>query len=180
LLPLRMEKRGLSRRFLWHLIVNIHILALVNHIRILMLRSQLTQIRLGYGPDRMYGDIDMDTQLGQKGSGSSEGHRYRKMRSDASDEEPSSSSRGKKRARYPGSQEHSNDDTPIPVPVQKTRKLTIGDSAKVEEFYTSRFRDMQQSSCKVMGKAFMKLVEPKKQTYHPYIKGIVMLRHGGP
>jgi hypothetical protein len=31
--------------------------------------------------------------------------------------------------------------------------------------------DMQQSSCKVMAKAFVKLVEPKKQSNHPYTKG---------
>jgi Protein of unknown function (DUF2841) len=192
LLPLRMEKRGLSRRFLWHLIVNassreisthttvvlfgkptqmMHILALVNPTRILMLRSQLTQRRPGYGPDSMYGEIDMDSEQGRKSSGSSEGHRYRKTRSDDSDEEVSSSSRGKKRARYPGWREHSNDDTPIPVPVQKTQQLMIGDSAEVEKFYSCRFKDMQQSSCKVMGKAFVKLVEPKKQTHHPYTKG---------
>jgi hypothetical protein len=47
----------------------------------------------------------------------------------------------------------------------------IGDEAEVEKFYSCRFKDMQQSSCKVMGKAFVKLVEPKKQTHHPYTKG---------
>lgn len=30
---------------------------------------------------------------------------------------------------------------------------------------------MQQSACKVMGKAFVKLVEPRKQTHHPYTGG---------
>jgi hypothetical protein len=51
--------------------------------------------------------------------------------------------------------------------------LVIGDEAEVERFYFVRFKDMQQSSCKVMGKAFVKLVEPKKQTHHPYTKGDV-------
>ena len=122
----------------------------------------------------MYGEIDMDSEQGRKSSGSSESHRYRKTRSDDSDEDVSSSSRRKKRARYPhsrGWREQSNDDTPIPVPVQKTQQLRIGDSAEVEKFYACRFKDMQQSSCKVMGKAFVKLVEPKKQTHHPYTKG---------
>lgn len=59
----------------------------------------------------------------------------------------------------------------MPVQVRKTQQLRIGDSAEVEQFYTTRFKDMQQSSCKVMGKAFVKLVEPKKQTHHPYTKG---------
>jgi hypothetical protein len=30
---------------------------------------------------------------------------------------------------------------------------------------------MQQSACKIIGKAFVKLIEPKKQTYYPYTKG---------
>lgn len=56
-------------------------------------------------------------------------------------------------------------------PVQRFQELTIGDEAEVTKFYHVRFKDMQQSSCKVMGKAFVKLVEPKKQTHHPYTKG---------
>jgi hypothetical protein len=47
----------------------------------------------------------------------------------------------------------------------------IGNEAEVEKFYHCRFKDMQQSSCKIIGKAFVKLVEPKKQTHHPYTKG---------
>jgi hypothetical protein len=114
----------------------------------------------------------MDSGHDRKSSGSSDSRRHRKTRSDDSDEEVSSSSRRNKRARYPGQhREHSNDDTPIPVPVQKTQQLMIGDEAEVEKFYSCRFKDMQQSSCKVMGKAFVKLVEPKKQTHHPYTKG---------
>lgn len=58
-----------------------------------------------------------------------------------------------------------------PVPSRKTQTLQIGDSAQVEEFYKTRFKDMQQTACKTIGKAFVKLVEPKKQTHHPYTKG---------
>jgi hypothetical protein len=57
------------------------------------------------------------------------------------------------------------------VPVRKTQRLVIGDAAAVEQLYLHRFMDMQQSSCKVMAKAFVKLVEPKKQSNHPYTKG---------
>jgi hypothetical protein len=57
------------------------------------------------------------------------------------------------------------------VPIQRTQQLRIDDDAKVEDFYAVRFKDMQQWSCKIMGKAFVKLVEPKKQTHHPYTKG---------
>lgn len=49
--------------------------------------------------------------------------------------------------------------------------MVIGDDEEVEKFYYQRFRDMQQAACKVMGKAFVKLVEPKKQTHFPYTKG---------
>jgi hypothetical protein len=57
------------------------------------------------------------------------------------------------------------------IPVQKTQNLTIGNEKEVDQFYYVRFKDMQQSSCKVMGKAFVKLVEPKKQTHYPYTQG---------
>jgi hypothetical protein len=191
-LSLRMEKRGLFHRLLWHLTVKgfsqessthifavpfggqqrTHILVLVPHVSFFTLGTQLTRRLPGYGPESMFNEIDIESDQGRKGSGSSEGRtRYRKTRSDDSDEEVSSGSRGKKRARYPAWRENSNDDTPMPVPVQKTQQLMIGDSAEVEKFYACRFKDMQQSSCKVMGKAFVKLVEPKKQTHHPYTKG---------
>ncbi|KUJ07360.1 uncharacterized protein LY89DRAFT_742991 [Mollisia scopiformis] len=61
-----------------------------------------------------------------------------------------------------------NDDTPV---LENAQQLMIGDSGEVEKFYHKRFQDMQQSSCKVIGKAFVKLMEPKKQTHHPYTKG---------
>jgi hypothetical protein len=60
------------------------------------------------------------------------------------------------------------------VPVIKTQQLIIGNDEEVDKFYHVRFKDMQQSSCKIMGKAFVKLIEPKKQTHHPYTKGAAM------
>jgi hypothetical protein len=71
----------------------------------------------------------------------------------------------RKRAHY------SNNDNPAFVPTQNTELLLIGNTESVEQYYMVRFKDMQQSACKVMGKAFVKLVEPKKQTHHPYTKG---------
>lgn len=64
-----------------------------------------------------------------------------------------------------------HDSTPIPIPIRKSQQLRIGDGAEVERFYLIRFKDMQQTSCKIMGKVFVKLVEPKKQTHHPYTRG---------
>ena len=93
----------------------------------------------------------------------------RQSRSQESDGDDSSKG---KRKRVRGSHySRENDDTPVSVPVVKAQQLTVGDEAEVEAFYNTRFKDMQQSSCKVMGKAFVKLVEPKKQTHHPYTKG---------
>ena len=74
--------------------------------------------------------------------------------------------------RVPGKRRrHDMDETPVPIPVMKTQQLVIGDEAEVDKFYQVRFKDMQQFSCKIMGKAFVKLVEPKKQTHYPYTKG---------
>ena len=44
-------------------------------------------------------------------------------------------------------------------------RLLIGDEAEVERFYVASFKDMRQSSCKVISKAFVKFVEPKKQSH---------------
>lgn len=106
---------------------------------------------------------------------------YRKMSSGGD----SSSDLARYRPRYPRSEDsseeipgckrkrsnYSGNDVPITIPTQKTEPLVIGQSDKVEQYYVVRFKDMQQSACKVMGKAFVKLVEPKKQTHHPYTGG---------
>ena len=57
------------------------------------------------------------------------------------------------------------------VRVWKTYQLMIGDSEEVEKFYAARFKDIQQSNCKRIAKAFVKLVEPKKVTHYPYARG---------
>lgn len=128
-----------------------------------------------YGQEEaMYADGDDNRKQSSSGESSSDMSRrqYQRLsRSEESDEVDLTNGK-RKRARgplYPES--FDNDDTPVPVPVQKRHQLTIGKEAEVEEFYFTRFKDMQQSSCKVMGKAFVKLVEPKKQTHHPYTKG---------
>ncbi|KAG9239760.1 hypothetical protein BJ875DRAFT_479181 [Amylocarpus encephaloides] len=82
------------------------------------------------------------------------------------------SSGGRGRPGFKRKRSHfSNNDIQSPVPTQEFKILQIGNTEEVSEFYQVRFKDMQQSACKVMGKAFVKLVEPKKQTHHPYTKG---------
>lgn len=120
----------------------------------------------------MYNEFDIDSaneyrrQSSSGGESSSDmGRLYRPRQSRVHGHGQDMVGGKRKRTRHP------DNDAPIPVPAQKFQPLVIGDAAEVEKYYKGRFKDMQQSSCKVMGKAFVKLVEPKKQTHHPYIKG---------
>ncbi|CCG82389.1 Ydr124wp-like protein [Taphrina deformans PYCC 5710] len=51
------------------------------------------------------------------------------------------------------------------------RPLTIGDHEEVTGFLETRFRQLQQLVCKIVAKAWIKVIEPKKQTRYPYNKG---------
>jgi hypothetical protein len=58
-------------------------------------------------------------------------------------------------------------DPPLSSTTRK-RPLRIGDKDAVWNFYQQRFRNCQQSACKLIAKAWVKAVEPKKQSNHPY------------
>ena len=60
------------------------------------------------------------------------------------------------------------DDISTTVRVQKTQQLHVNDDEKIAAFYATRFMDLQQNACRILAKAWVKLVEPKKQTHHPY------------
>lgn len=49
--------------------------------------------------------------------------------------------------------------------------LAIGNSEEVTAFFETRFRQMQQLTCKVVAKAWIKVIEPKKQSNFPYNRG---------
>lgn len=51
------------------------------------------------------------------------------------------------------------------------KALTIGNHAEVTAFLETRFRQLQQLVCKIVAKAWIKVIEPKKQTRYPYNKG---------
>ncbi|KAI9835962.1 MAG: hypothetical protein M1838_005178 [Thelocarpon superellum] len=51
------------------------------------------------------------------------------------------------------------------------QQMEIGESSTVEDFYRARFHDLQQLHCKVLAKAWIKKLEPRKQTTHPYKDG---------
>ncbi|PVH82268.1 hypothetical protein DL98DRAFT_142922 [Cadophora sp. DSE1049] len=117
----------------------------------------------------MYSEFDSDGKYDarKQSSGSEISRRHhRKSRSEESEGDGSVSAK-RRRKQY---REKSNEEMPI---AQATTRhdMEIGNDHQVNEYYFVRFKDMQQSACKVMGKAFVKLVEPKKQTHHPYTKG---------
>ncbi|KAJ2907228.1 uncharacterized protein MKZ38_006522 [Zalerion maritima] len=60
-----------------------------------------------------------------------------------------------------------DDDSPMPVVAAK-REIQIGKKEEVLEYYAQQFRNLQQTACKLIAKAWVKQVEPKKQSVHPY------------
>ncbi|TFB00902.1 Uncharacterized protein CCMA1212_007293 [Trichoderma ghanense] len=72
---------------------------------------------------------------------------------------------GRKRARGPRAV---NDEDDVPMTISSRRGIRIGDSAAVWNFYEQRFKNCQQTACKLIAKAWVKAVEPKKQSTHPY------------
>lgn len=131
---------------------------------------------VGYSEEDLADDFDNEIQRKPSSSGgSSSGGRNRRQlllpRSDDSDDDDTATSGKRKRSRPTLYQKRYGDADDSTVPTRKTQRLVIGDTTSVEQLYLHRFMDMQQSSCKVMAKAFVKLVEPKKQSNHPYTKG---------
>lgn len=52
--------------------------------------------------------------------------------------------------------------------VSSRKGIKVGDSEAVWNFYEQRFKNCQQTACKLIAKAWVKAVEPKKQSTHPY------------
>ena len=117
-------------------------------------------------------EIDSETSFDDRKYSTADGrhrrHTQRSSRSDASDEYGGSKKKRSRTSVY----RRGSDDMPLSVITStKTQQLRIGDEEEVKRFYLGRFKDMQQNACKILGKAFVKLVEPKKQTHHPYTGG---------
>lgn len=55
-------------------------------------------------------------------------------------------------------------------PVERV-PLEIGDEEKVEAYYEAAFRAFQQINCRQIAKAYIKIIEPRKQVKHPYNGG---------
>jgi hypothetical protein len=59
-----------------------------------------------------------------------------------------------------------------PVVVHSKVGLQIGDAEAVERFYETRLKAVQQTACKELAKAFVKIIAPKKQARNPYTGGL--------
>ncbi|KAL3493678.1 hypothetical protein BJX62DRAFT_199911 [Aspergillus germanicus] len=73
--------------------------------------------------------------------------------------------RGVKRADNPT--DHSY-QSPSPSPTLKGSTMRVGDTKLLRKYYEMAFENFQQVNCKVVAKAYIKLVEPRKQVNHPY------------
>ncbi|KAI6767253.1 hypothetical protein HG530_005262 [Fusarium avenaceum] len=60
------------------------------------------------------------------------------------------------------------DEAPMTVSATTRKSIKIGNPDDVWSFYEQRFKNCQQTACKLIAKAWVKAVEPKKQSTHPY------------
>lgn len=60
------------------------------------------------------------------------------------------------------------EDDDVPMTVSSRKGIKVGDCDSVWSFYEQRFKNCQQTACKLIAKAWVKAVEPKKQSTHPY------------
>lgn len=49
--------------------------------------------------------------------------------------------------------------------------LRVGDTQKIMNYYEGALKHFQQLNCRMVAKAFIKFVEPRKQVRHPYNGG---------
>lgn len=95
---------------------------------------------------------------------------YDRRRTQGIDEFDDGVYRNRKRARagvIRRAREGGDDDAPGKISSSK-KAIQIGNDRAIWDVYDQRFRNLQQTACKLMAKAWVKLVEPKKQSTHPY------------
>ena len=120
----------------------------------------------------MYDEIESDAKYHTWNSSGSETSRQRRRKSRSEESEGDGSVGAKRRCKGYGGQyrKETNEEMPVAQSTQR-HDIEIGNDDQVHAYYFVRLKDMQQLACKVIGKAFVKLVEPKKQTHYPYTKG---------
>ncbi|PKS10339.1 hypothetical protein jhhlp_002090 [Lomentospora prolificans] len=118
--------------------------------------------------DSDYGvDSNFRSGFGREFSSRRMNERRRSSALDAMDNELTYKTR--KRPRSHSSRQLLNEDRDVPVSISATKKpIRIGESDVVWNFYQQRFKNCQQTACKLIAKAWVKAVEPKKQSHHPY------------
>jgi hypothetical protein len=84
------------------------------------------------------------------------------------DQWPMESRRRKRPRRH--ARRDDDDDAP-PIIASSKKAIEIGDSDTVLEFYDRGFKAIQQTACKEVAKAVIKVICPKKQALYPYRKG---------
>ncbi|KAH8782826.1 hypothetical protein F5883DRAFT_405012, partial [Diaporthe sp. PMI_573] len=60
------------------------------------------------------------------------------------------------------------DDLPAVQVVLSKKGIRVGNKEEVWKFCDQRFKNIQQTACKLIAKAWVKLIAPKKQSNHPY------------
>ncbi|KAI2637306.1 hypothetical protein GGS21DRAFT_510977 [Xylaria nigripes] len=55
--------------------------------------------------------------------------------------------------------------------IQARKGIRVGDSDAIYAFYDQRLKCCQQTACKIIAKAWVKAVAPKKQSTNPYTRG---------
>ncbi|KXH45987.1 hypothetical protein CNYM01_03953 [Colletotrichum nymphaeae SA-01] len=118
-------------------------------------------------------EFSLDGDGYQQAFGGSYGHRHdrRRLGGDIYDEDGSYKTRKRHRAAMGGGYRRpTNDDDDVAIVVASSSKKTlkVGDEKDLWNLYEQRFKNCQQTACKLIAKAWVKVVEPKKQTNHPY------------
>ncbi|KAH9884580.1 hypothetical protein F4778DRAFT_787687 [Xylariomycetidae sp. FL2044] len=117
-------------------------------------------------------DTPRSSYAGETGRRRNQTARYgQSTNSEELDEDVGKSSR-RKRPRQGTARRRANkfEDRKFPSPASTKKTITIGSEKETWDFYEQRFKNCQQNFCKIVAKAWIKLVEPKKQSTHPYTK----------
>ncbi|EAU38402.1 conserved hypothetical protein [Aspergillus terreus NIH2624] len=76
--------------------------------------------------------------------------------------------RHRRNMRRVGSAYGQDSDSISPTPSLRWSALRVGNQELLRTYYDKAFENFQQLNCRAIAKAFVKLVEPRKQVNHPY------------
>ncbi|KAL5360024.1 hypothetical protein BJX96DRAFT_184286 [Aspergillus floccosus] len=76
--------------------------------------------------------------------------------------------RHRRNMRRVGSAYGQDSDSISPTPSLRWSALRVGNRELLRTYYDKAFENFQQLNCRAIAKAFVKLVEPRKQVNHPY------------